>query len=411
MTVDLSIARLGAQGDGIAETGQGSVYVPYALPGERIEAEVDGARGKLVSLRVASADRQAPVCPHFTSCGGCAVQHMAAAAYLAWKRDLVVTALGARGIDAAVAPIIPVAAGTRRRAILSAERAGGRLLLGYHGAKSDRIIDITACPVLMPEIAAALPGLRTLAGLLIPRKGGLRLTVTRAANGLSVDVTGAVQAPDARSRPGLAATAAAHGMIRVTLDGELLVQQAEPQIRFGKAHVGLPPGTFLQATHEAEAALTRLVLTGVGDAARIADLFCGIGTFTFPLAERASVLAVEADRLTGEAVQRAARQTQVLKPITVLRRDLYREPLAGKELAAFDAVVFDPPRDGARAQAEALAASKVPVVVAVSCNPATLARDLRHLLDGGYAITGIAPVDQFLYSPHVEVVATLRRSR
>lgn len=409
--VELRIARLGAQGDGIADTADGPVFVPFTLPGETVTARVEGQRATDVAILAAAPDRQVTPCPHFTRCGGCAVQHLPEAAYRAWKHDQVVAALGARGITAAVAPIVPIPPRSRRRAVLSAGRAGGRVLLGYHEARADRIIDIAECPVLVPEIAALLPGLRQLADELLGRKGDLRLTVTRADNGLAVDLTGSVRAPDARARLAVAEIATSHRLARITLDGELMVQQAEPHVRLGKALVALPPGAFLQATRESERALTDLVLAGVGDAPRVADLFAGLGTFTFPLAERASVLAVEADRLASDALQQASRRAQGLRPVTVLRRDLLREPIAGRELLVFDAVVLDPPRDGARAQAEALAQSKVPRIVAVSCNPATLARDLRILIDGGYELGPITPVDQFLYSPHIEAVAILDRKR
>jgi 23S rRNA (uracil1939-C5)-methyltransferase len=155
--------------------------------------------------------------------------------------------------------------------------------------------------------------------------------------------------------------------------------------------------------------MAEAMLAHVGDARPVADLFCGAGTFTLRLARRAAVTAVEGDAALLAALDMGVRHARGLKPVTVRKRDLFRNPLAAAELNGFGAVVFDPPAAGAKAQAEALAAAKVPKVVAVSCNPATLARDARILTDGGYRLTRVLPVDQFLFSAEVEAVATFER--
>jgi 23S rRNA (uracil1939-C5)-methyltransferase len=409
-TQSVDIARLGAQGDGIAETPSGPVYVPYALPGEQVMAETHGERARLVAVLTASPERVPPVCRHFTHCGGCALQHLERTAYLAWKREIVAAAFAARGIEAPVAHVISVGLGARRRATLSARRTGRGVVLGFHEAKGHDIVDLQECPVTASAIVRALPGLKRLIEPLVSRRLPVRLTVTLAANGLDVaieDFPGELGA-DARER--LASAAASCQLARLTIAGDTLYQSTVPAVRFGPANVVLPPRTFLQAAPAAESEMVRLVTAAVGSARRVADLFCGLGTFTFPLATTATVLAVDGERQAISALENAAKRTPGVKPIEAKVRDLFREPLSMKELERFDAVVLDPPRAGAAAQAAMLAKSRVGTIVAVSCNPATLARDTRILVDGGYSLERVTPIDQFLFSPHIEAVAVLRRA-
>jgi 23S rRNA (uracil1939-C5)-methyltransferase len=237
----------------------------------------------------------------------------------------------------------------------------------------------------------------------------VRLTVTLAGNGLDVALEDVPGDPSPEIRERVAREAAALKLARVTIAGDTLYQSTVPAVGFGDANVVLPARAFLQAAPAAEAEMVRLVVSAVGPAKRVADLFCGLGTFTFPLAKRAAVLAVDGDKQAIGALQSAAKRAPGLKPIATKVRDLFREPLSGKELEGFDAVVFDPPRAGAAAQAAALAASKVAAVAAVSCNPATLARDARILIDSGFKLEAVTPIDQFLFSPHIEAVAVLRR--
>lgn len=409
-TLALEIARLGAQADGIADTPAGPVYIPYALPGEQVQADVRGERGRLVAVVQPSPERVAPVCRHYTHCGGCALQHLERTAYLAWKRDLVTAAFAARGIDAPVAHVVSVGLGARRRATFSARRTGRGIVLGFYEAKGTDIVDLHECPVTASAIVKALPALRRLAEPVATRRLPVRLAVTLASNGLDVAIEDVPAALAPEVREWIAREAAAARLARVTIAGDTLYQSTIPAIRFGPASVVLPPRAFLQAAPVAEAEMVRLVTTALASAKRVADLFCGLGTFTFPLAKGASVLAVDGDRQAVGALANAARRTPGLKPIETKVRDLFREPLAGRELGGFDAVVFDPPRAGAAAQAVALAQSPVRTIAAVSCNPATLARDARILIDGGYALERVTPIDQFLFSPHVETVAVFRRS-
>lgn len=408
-TQALDIARLGAQGDGIADTDAGPVFVPYALPDERVQAEVRGERGRLIAVMTPSPDRIAPVCRHFTHCGGCAVQDLRAPAYLAWKREMVIAAFAARGIDAPVANVASVGLGARRRAAFSARRTGRGIVLGFFEAKGVDIVDLKECPVTASAIVNALPGLRRIVEPLMSRRAPGRVVVTLAANGLDVAIEDVPADPSPEVREFLAREAAALKLARLTLAGDTLYQATVPAVRFGSANVVLPARSFLQAAAVAEAEMVRLVSAAVGETKRVVDLFCGMGTFTFPLAQRSAVLAVDGDKQAIAALQNAAKRTPGLKPIETKVRDLFREPLSARELAGYEAAVFDPPRAGAATQAASLADSGVRVIAAVSCNPATLARDARILIDGGFKLERVTPIDQFLYSPHIEAVAVFRR--
>ena len=408
-TQTLDIARLGAQGDGVADVGNGPVFVPYALPGERVQADVRGDRARLIAVTAPSPDRIAPVCRHFTHCGGCAVQHLRAPAYLAWKREMVAEAFAARGIGAPVAHVVGVGLGARRRVSMSARRTGRGAVLGFHESKGVDIVDLQECPVTASAIVRALPGLRRLVEPLMSRRAPGRVVVTLAANGLDVAIEDVPGDPSLEVREFLAREAAALKLARLTLAGDTLYQATVPAVRFGTANVVLPARSFLQAAPVAEGEMVRLVTAAVGDAKRVVDLFCGMGTFTFPMAQKAQVLAVDGDKQAVTTLENAAKRTPGLKPIETKLRDLFREPLSVRELVGFDAAVFDPPRAGAATQAAMLADTPIKTVVAVSCNPATLARDARILLDGGYKLERVTPIDQFLYSPHIEAVAVFRR--
>src|ERR1043166_1425423 len=407
----LVIDRLGHRGDGIAETPAGPLYVPYVLPGESVEVEpVLGHpdRRYAVRVEVASPERIAPICPHFSVCGGCALQHWETARYRAWKRGLVVAALAQAGIEKPVDDLIDAHGAGRRRAVFHARRGTHDVLqVGFAAYRAHHVVPIDRCPVLAPELAGAIEAAWALAETLGPQRKPLDIQVTASDPGLDGDVRGSGPLPPSLTTR-LAALAQTHRLARLTRHGELIVQRAQPTVAMGRARVALPPGAFLQATAEGEVALARLVLGHVGDAAVIADLFAGVGPFALRLAEHARVHAVDSDAAAIAALRQAS-GVPGFKPVESEVRDLFRRPLLAAELARFDAVVFDPPRQGAQAQARALAESKVPVVVAVSCNPATFARDARLLIDGGYRLVGVTPVDQFHYSAHVEIVARFMR--
>ncbi len=407
--LEVEIARLGAGGDGVADSPAGPIYVPFTLPGERVViARRPGEdRGDLLDVVAPSRGRVAPVCRYFGACGGCALQHMDSGAYLAWKRDQVAAALKARGLTAAIEPVLTVPLASRRRAALALGLGQEGPVLGYRRARSHDLIDVEACPVLVPAISDRLPRLKQALGSLLGGKREARVALTATETGLDILLEGARPGPAAMAA--FAAEAAALGVARLTVGADSIAPGASPELDLSGARVRLPPGAFLQASREAEAEMATLVREGVGKAKRIADLFAGLGTFTFALARNAAVDAYEADAAALAALGEAARRTPKLKPVRTFARDLFRAPLSVTELQAYGAVVFDPPRAGASAQAAQLAKSPVPALVAVSCNPGTLARDLRILVDGGYRITRVVPVDQFLFSPHIEVVAQLSR--
>jgi 23S rRNA (uracil1939-C5)-methyltransferase len=412
MTERLTISRIGHRGDGVVETAEGAVFVPYALPDEAVEVErVPGHpdRRHLLRVETPSADRIVPVCPHFGECGGCAVQHWQSDRYRDWKRDIVVQALKAVRLEAPVGDLIDAHGEGRRRAVLHARRGGRDILsVGFAAAREHRIVAIDRCPVLAPSMDGAIAAAWALAEALVPANKPLDIQVTATDGGLDVDVRGSGPMPPQRATA-LARLAEQLKLARLTRHGAMIAQRTTPAVRIGKASVTLPPGTFLQATAEGEAALARLVVEYVGDAKTIVDLFCGVGPFALRLAERARIRAVDVDAAAIAALRQAAANTSGLKPVETEARDLFRRPFQPDELKRVDAVVFDPPRQGAEAQARQLAAARVPVIVAVSCNAATFARDARILVDGGYRLTKVTPVDQFRYSSHVEIVAKFVR--
>ena len=412
MVETLTVAALGARGDGVASSADGRVYVPYALPGETVAVDAwpgHPDRRHLLRVDTASPQRITPVCPHFGVCGGCQIQHLETGAYLAWKRDLVVQQLRHAGVAADVAAIVDAHGDGRRRCVLHARRGARDILeVGFAALLAHHIIAIDRCPILAPSLAGAIEAAWAIAETLKPAGRPLDIQMTATLSGTDVDVRGSGPLTP-RLTADLAEVAATHRLARLTRHGELVVQHAAPMIPVGRTTVTLPPGAFLQATVRGEETLAELVRGHVGTARAVADLFAGIGPFALRLAERARVTAADSDAGAIAALARAASQTAGLKQVTAVRRDLFRRPFVAQELRDVAAVVFDPPRQGAEAQARELAHSAVPVVVAVSCNAATFARDVKILIAGGYRMGEVTPVDQFRYSAHVEVVARLTR--
>ena len=412
MTEQLTITGLGHRGDGVAATPDGPVYVPYALPGETVTVEpVPGHpdRRHLLHVDKPSHERATPICKHFGQCGGCALQHWSLAEYHLWKRGLVAEALEQQGLIAPLAPLIDAHGDGRRRMVLHA-RGGSRgvVEVGFTAPRAHHIVAIDACPILASGLNGAIPAAWAIAAALQLTEKPLDIQVTATGSGLDVDVRGSGKLTPERMAA-LARVAQTHRLARITRHGELVVQNAPPLITVGRAKVPLPPGAFLQATELGEATLARLVAAYAGKAKRVADLFAGVGTFALRLAESARVFAADSEDDAIDAMKKATASASGLKPIDAVTRDLFRRPLIANELKNFDAVVFDPPRQGAERQAQELAKSGVRTIVAVSCNANTFARDLRLLVDGGYRVEEITPVDQFRYSYHVEVVAKLSR--
>ena len=406
----LKIGRLGAQGDGIAWTERGQAYIPFALPGETVTAAVEGERGTLMALIERSPERVEPPCRHFGICGGCVLQHLEPSAYRHWKREKLVHALRARGIEVPVEALVACAPESRRRAAFTVRRTEAGMLLGYNEAQSNRIVDIEECPILLPEIVAALPALRTLASIIAMTGSPFRLQVTATASGLDIAASEQGKLSD-EARQAATRHVLEVGFARLSADGEIIVEPRKPMVTAGDVAIEPPPGGFLQAVAAAEDAMAALVVQHLAKSRKVADLFSGAGAFALRLARHAEVHAVEADEAALGALDRAFRFATGLKRVTSEKRDLFRRPLTFKELNAFGGVVFDPPRAGAEDQAKQLARSDVPRLAAVSCNPVTLARDLKILVEGGYALQRVVPIDQFLWSAHVEAVALLEKPR
>lgn len=409
----LAVSAIGARGDATAEGEDGPIYAPFALPGERIRARVTGHRAELLEVLEPSPQRQDAACRHFGRCGGCQLQHWREDAYLAWKRDQVRDALAKRGFGGVeVDPVIPAWGEGRRRAGFHAARQGGQVRLGFIERGGARLTPISQCPVLAPALETMALKLGPLADLVLPQRGEITLLCLLTDAGIDVAVKGAGRA-DLLKREALERLSAlAHELqlARLSIDGEPIITRAKPTLRMGRAVVTPPPGAFLQATAQGEAELARLALEALTGAARVIDLFSGIGTFALRAAEQAEVLAVEADDEMLAALKAAADGAGgALKQVSTLRRDLLRTPLSSLEMKKFDGAVIDPPRSGARLQAEQIARAPVRKLAYVSCDPASFARDIKVLIEHGFTITRVTPVDQFRWSPHIELVGALER--
>ncbi|OYX15103.1 MAG: RNA methyltransferase [Rhizobiales bacterium 32-66-8] len=403
-----TISRMGAQGDGFAEAESDTLFAAYVLPGEQVEGTVEDDRLKVARILTASPERVDPICRHFGLCGGCLLQHWDLAPYGRWKRALVEEALRREGVETDIAAVVDAHGAGRRRVIFHARQLGPRTVVGFAERKSHRMVPIVECPVLAPGLAQALAASRALAEALAPLKKPLDLQVTATDTGMDVDVRGSGPLPPLLTMD-LAAIAETYQLARLTRHGEMVVQRVAPRVSMGTARVDLPPASFLQATAEGEAQLAALSGAWVEGAKKVADLFCGVGTFALRLAARARVSAYENNAPAVAALKKAGMATSGPKGIEAEVRDLFRRPLSAEELARFEAVVIDPPRQGAEAQARELARSKVARIAYVSCSVSTFARDAAILIAGGYQLEHVTPVDQFRYSPHVELVGTFTR--
>lgn len=400
----VSITAMGRRAEGLAMHEGHPLFVPLSLPGEELRVAIEGERGSIRDILAASPQRVAPFCPHYGRCGGCQLQHWQEVPYRVWKAGLVDSALAAKGIDKNVSGLIDAHGAGRRRVSIHARRRDGVATAGFMAARSHDLLDLDRCPVLVPALAPAFDVARTLAA----RLGDSDVALTATASGLDVSVKAERKIVTAEM-PKLAGLARELDLARLSVNGEVVVMPRVPLVQMGKAMVPIPPVSFLQATAAGEDVLGTLVCDGLGKAKSVADLFSGCGPFTFRIAERARVRAFDSDRPAIAALIAAQRTASGLKPVSAEARDLFRAPLVASELKDYDTVVFDPPRAGAEAQAKQLARSQVKTVIAVSCDPVTLARDAAILVGGGYALEAVTAVDQFKWTAHVETVAIFRR--
>ena len=415
--VELAVERIGARGDGIAHYRGEPVFVPFTVPGDRVRALLGarrhgGREGFVVDRLISGPGRTTPRCPHFGTCGGCALQHLDDESYRRIKLGTLNTALERVGIDPGIVGPMRLVPPERRRARVGLARPRDPRLpvrVGYRGRFRHDLIDLGECPVLEPALFGLIGGLRQVARDLIPPGGSAEATLTRIDSGIDLLIE-AAKRPDLGICEVLAEFAEQCDLARIIWRSgpeEIVIVERRPvRVLLSGVAVPFPPGAFLQASPSAEMILVEEVISGVGRGRPVLDLFAGLGTFAFALAGDGPVHAIEGEARIADALARAAaRQPRV----TVERRDLARKPVPAGALARYATAVFDPPRAGAARQAEALAASTIKTVVAISCNPATFARDAAKLLGGGYRLERLTPVDQFVWTPHLELAAVFRR--
>lgn len=406
---ELIIETLGSQGDGTSTLDGAEIFAAFTAPGERVSGDLVGDRLENVKILDPSPIRVKAPCSHFKTCGGCATQHISGDFLADWKQSIVATALKRQGIEATFRPTQTSPANSRRRAVFTGRRTKTGAMLGFHARSSEQLVMIEHCSLIHADILAGFDGLKALVKLATTRKGTVRLSVSTSLGGLDVDLTDA-KPMDTTTLQEVVKITHDHGFARVFWNGDIVLERQPAQQDFGGGLVTPPNGAFLQATAEGEAALLRAINEIVGKSKSVVDLFAGCGTFSIPLAKNAEVLAVESSKPMLDALDKGWRQAIGLKRLKTLTRDLFRNPLQPDELKAFDAIVMDPPRAGAKEQARQIADCKVKTLAFVSCNPATFARDARTLIDGGYTLEWVQVVDQFLWSSHCELVAKFTRS-
>lgn len=394
------VDRLGHRGDGLVRVGDATLAVAKTLVGETIELQ----DGKLFQIVAASAERVPAFCPHHDTCGGCKFQHWQAKSYAEWKRNQLISALLAKGLSTNVEPMVDAHGAGRRRVSLHVRQQDGGWVAGFMEQKSHDLCALESCPVLVPALQKS-PGIAAAFGAVL---GPCDVAITAADNGLDVHVK-AERSAVMRRLAALNEIVAAHRLLRLSVNGEVHTSLTAPVVTMGKAEVQLPVQSFLQATQQGEETLAALVINGIGKSKNVADLFCGLGPFAFRIAESAKVLAIDSDKPSVASLQKAARDAMGLKPIVTEVRDLFRVPLVPSELKAFDAVVFDPPRSGAEDQVRQLAKSTVKRVIAVACDIGNFVRDANILVQGGYRLKLVTPVDQFKWTAHLEMVGVFER--
>ncbi|MCZ8186667.1 MAG: RNA methyltransferase [Beijerinckiaceae bacterium] len=411
----LVVERIGNRGDGIALHEGVSYPLPYALPGETVRAMVGEGRADVLAIEPSSPERVAPHCRHFGQCGGCALQHWAAVPVAEWKRNRIRQALERVRIETDIAPTRDAHGAGRRRVTLHIRRHEGPegpvLQAGFMKARSHQLVDLDSCPLLVPALAPVPDLARRIGHVLRGFNKPLDLQATASLDGLDLDLRGSGPLPEAL-RQKLVGLAMETGLARLTLHGERLIEPRPPRVAMVDQPgmtMFVPPGSFLQATAEAEAELAALAGSLLAGTKHLAELFCGLGPFGLRLARQMKVTAFDSDRPAIEAFQRSIRANPGGKPAVAEARDLFRRPLFAPELKPFDAVLLDPPRQGAEAQIREIAKSRLGRVAYVSCDPESFARDAQVLVAAGFRLTGVTPVDQFRHSPHVELVAGFAR--
>jgi 23S rRNA (uracil1939-C5)-methyltransferase len=409
----IKMDKIASQGEAMTIRNDLPFYVRFALPDEQVRVEIVAGRGNLLEVITPSPDRITPICPHFTVCGGCALQHWSEFKVMEWKADLITRALVRAQITAPEGgvKVRPSWGNGRRRAKFTAKRENGQIVFGFMGQKSNALIDINTCPILTSNLQAALPKLRDLARSLIGDNQELNFNVTDTASGLDVDIGGLkpIEKYGRQELEKLARVAQIAGLARLTLAGQNAFVAATPFVKIAELPVEIPPNSFLQATEECENRLAELVVSWAKGKKRIVDLFCGIGTFGLRLKKNAEVTAYEMHQESIFALNSAAKKAAGGHTLRAFSRDLFRVPVAPLELKNIDMVVLNPARQGAEAQCMQLVRAKTKTIAYVSCDPTSFARDAKILTDGGYVLKEIHGFDQFRFSPHVELAAKFER--
>lgn len=409
MSEILKISSLGNQGDGIANGAKGQIFVPFTLEGEGVEVSGSGAKRELERVVDPSPDRVDPFCKHYGSCGSCQLQHVEHGAYLKWKTEILKTTLSMEGIEFEVEPIRHYPRANRRRAVFTGIKTTNGMLLGFSERGSNKIVGLKECPVLVPELVEVFPQIRELCHIFAPRNGIVKASVVVCDNGFDIAINNGQKAENKQVRDAIDHVAM-QSFLRFSINGETVYERIKPTLQAGIANVAPAPEAFVQASKEAEEEMAALVTKHLKSCKKVVDLFSGFGPFALRLAQKSEVIASESNQAALDALDRAWRDTGgKLKKVTCEKRDLFRRPFAFQELKYIDGVVLDPPRAGAEFQCEHIAKSRVKKVAAVSCNPTTLARDLKILINGGFKIKSITPFDQFSYTPHLETVVLLAR--
>lgn len=418
MSHKVTIDEIGGRGDGLAELNGNVIYIPYTAPGDVIDAKINGSKGRLRHIHHKSNHRIEALCPHYTKCGGCSLQHIELDYYSEWKGGLIRTALENQGLkDIDIAPMIISPLGSRRRTTFQAiGRGDGQIVFGYAEKGSHNLIDIFDCPILMQEIKALITPTKKLISGLLKKKEKMSVSITMGDNGIDLILKGKGDI-DLNLRMDLAEFAEKNDLARISwFDSspknnryELLAERRKPFVTFEGNKVFFPEGSFLQATKQGQDALIRAMLDGITGAHKVVDLFSGCGTFSIAAAKFANVHAVENNKEMLTALKVSSNQMSDIKQVSTELRDLFLRPLLPHELNNYDVAIIDPPRAGAKHQMAEILQSDLKKLVMISCNPITFSRDVESLTQAGFKMGTVTPVDQFLFSPHLEIISVFEK--
>jgi 23S rRNA (uracil1939-C5)-methyltransferase len=415
----VTIESLGSAGDGIAELCGKKLFVLYTAPGDVVEVELlsnKKAHAKIKKLYTHSSKRQDPACQHFTQCGGCSLQHVKEDYYTQFKTEIVEKLLSEIGAKTTIAPLISVKEKSRRRAEFKVQYKKGQPQIGFFSAQSHQLIALEECPVCEDSITQLLPSLKECINQLSPHISSLSLTILDKGVDITIATTKNLSLNDQEL---LKDWAKKQSVTRISshpvADNQYHHTFYDTQnntITFDKVAVAIPPGAFIQASSTAQEAIITYVKKYLEQCHYIADLYAGCGCYSASLAPHCNhVWAYEGVQSMVSALHNASIANALSNKITATTRDLFKNPLKPHELQRFDGVVINPPRNGALAQIKQLQLAKVPTIVMVSCNPTTFKRDARHLIENGYELSEITPIDQFYWTPHLELVAKFEKKK